>query len=87
MPKDNQQIKSRRRVADHGEVFANERDVKAVLDLVKKETERVESHFLEPACGIGNFLYEDLCRGLVLIDRLYRSSPTNFPKKYFTYYW
>ena len=50
------QVKSRQRVADHGEVFTAEREVRAMCDLVKSETERIESRFLEPACGIGNFL-------------------------------
>lgn len=58
------QIKSRRRVTDHGEVFTGEREVNAMLDLVKSETERIESRFLEPACGNGNFLAEILRRKL-----------------------
>ena len=41
------QIKSKKRVADHGEVFTAEREVNAMLDLVKQETERVDSRFLE----------------------------------------
>ena len=52
------QIVSRKRVADHGEVFTAEREVKAMCDLVKSETERIESRFLEPACGQGAFLVE-----------------------------
>lgn len=58
------QIKSRERVAVHGEVFTGEREVNAMLDLVKPETERIESRFLEPACGDGNFLAEILRRKL-----------------------
>ena len=50
------QVKSKQRVADHGEVFTADREVNAMLDLVKQETERVDSRFLEPACGDGNFL-------------------------------
>ena len=66
-----QQVKSRERVQQHGEVFTNEREVNAMLDLVKHETERIDSRFLEPACGDGNFLAEILrrklrvCRNLV----------------------
>ena len=52
------QVKSRERVAEHGEVFTAEREVNAMLDLVKQETERVDSRFLEPACGDGNFVAE-----------------------------
>lgn len=66
-----EQIKSRKRVADHGEVFTNEREVNAMLDLVKEETERIESRFLEPACGDGNFLIEILRRKLVVVKKLY----------------
>ena len=58
------QIKSKERVAEHGEVFTGEREVNAMLDLVKPETERLESRFLEPACGDGNFLAEILRRKL-----------------------
>ena len=59
------QVKSKERVAEHGEVFTAEREVNAMLDLVKQETERVDSRFLEPACGDGNFLAEILRRKLV----------------------
>lgn len=58
------QVKSKQRVADHGEVFTAEREVNAMLDLVKHETERVDSRFLEPACGDGNFVVEILRRKL-----------------------
>lgn len=58
------QIKSKKRVVDHGEVFTSEREVNAMLDLVKQETLRVDSRFLEPACGDGNFLIEILRRKL-----------------------
>ena len=43
----NEQVKSRKRVADHGEVFTSEREVNAMLDLVKQETERIDSRFLD----------------------------------------
>lgn len=58
------QVKSRERVSEHGEVFTAEREVNAMLDLVKQETERVDSRFLEPACGDGNFVAEILRRKL-----------------------
>ena len=66
-----QQIKSKQRVADHGEVMTGEREVNAMLDLVKQETERIESRFLEPACGDGNFLAEILRRKLAVVKRVY----------------
>lgn len=65
-----QQVKSRERVQQHGEVFTNEREVNAMLDLVKHETERIDSRFLEPACGDGNFLAEILRRKLQVCRRL-----------------
>jgi len=68
------QIKSRERVEAHGEVFTAEREVKAMCDLVKTETERIDSRFLEPACGDGNFLIEILSRKLVIVKKKYRRS-------------
>ena len=62
------QIKSKDRVAAHGEVFTNPREVNAMLDLVKPETERLDSRFLEPACGDGNFLIEILKRKLAICE-------------------
>lgn len=68
------QVKSKKRVAEHGEVFTNEREVNAMLDLVKQETERIESTFLEPACGNGNFLAEVLRRKLNVVTERYKKS-------------
>ena len=65
------QVKSRERVQKHGEVFTAEREVNAMLDLVKPETERLDSRFLEPACGDGNFLAEILRRKLSVAHRNY----------------
>lgn len=56
------QVKSRDRVIEYAEVFTASREVKAMCDLFKDETERIESRFLEPACGDGNFLAEILER-------------------------
>lgn len=53
----NNQVKTKKRVADHGEVFTHEREVNGMLDLVKNETERIDFRFLEPACGTGNFSF------------------------------
>lgn len=59
MPKNTGQIKTRKRVRDFGEVFTNEREVKAMCDLIPTETwENITSTFLEPCCGNGNFLVE-----------------------------
>ena len=67
------QIKSKDRVVAHGEVFTNPREVNAMLDLVKSETERLDSRFLEPACGDGNFLIEILRRKLAVCEARVKS--------------
>ena len=74
------QVKSKQRVADHGEVFTNEREVKAMCDLVAQECNRIDSRFLEPACGNGNFLAEILTRKLATAKRLYKSNPYDFDR-------
>ncbi|MCP9464517.1 MAG: N-6 DNA methylase [Nitrospira sp.] len=61
-------VKSKQRVADHGEVFTPAWMVEAMLDLVKGETERIDSRFLEPACGSGNFLVRILSRKLAAVE-------------------
>ncbi|MGB3329799.1 MAG: N-6 DNA methylase [Thermomicrobiales bacterium] len=65
-------VKSRQRVADHGEVFTPAWLVEAMLDLVKDESERIDARVLEPACGSGNFLVPVLARKLATVRRRYR---------------
>jgi hypothetical protein len=67
-------VKSKQRVADHGEVFTPPWLVEAMLDLVKDETERIDSRFLEPACGSGNFLVQILRRKLAAVELKYGKS-------------
>ena len=74
------QIKSKKRVAEHGEVFTAEREVKAMCDLVAQECDRIDSRFLEPACGDGNFLAEILTRKLTTVKKLYKSNPYDFER-------
>ncbi len=74
------QVKSKKRVADHGEVFTAQREVNAMLDLVKQETERIDSRFLEPACGTGNFLAEILRRKLAIVISRYSKSQLEFER-------
>ena len=73
---DKKQVKSKKRVRDVGEVFTDEREVNAMLDLVKNETERIDATFLEPACGDGNFLVEIVNRKLEVIRRRYGMART-----------
>ena len=67
-------VKSKQRVADHGEVFTPAWMVEAMLDLVKDETERIDSRFLEPACGSGNFIVQILRRKLAAVELKYGKS-------------
>ena len=74
-------IKSKKRVADHGEVFTPSWMVEAMLDLVKGETERIDARFLEPACGSGNFLVRILQRKLAAVELKYAKS--DFEKRHY----
>jgi N-6 DNA Methylase len=74
-------IKSKKRVADHGEVFTPPWMVEAMLDLVKAETERIDSRFLEPACGSGNFLVPVLQRKLGAVELKFGKS--DFEKRHY----
>lgn len=76
-----QLVFSKQRVADHGEVFTPAWLVESMLDLVKEETERIDSHFLEPACGSGNFLVKVLQRKLAAVELKYGKS--EFDKKHY----
>ena len=67
-------VKSRKRVADHGEVFTSSWMVDAMLNLVKDESERIDSRFLEPACGSGNFLKAVLLRKFKSVELKYGKS-------------
>lgn len=75
------QIKSKQRVAERGEVFTAEREVNAMLDLVENECLRPDSRFLEPACGDGNFLSATLKRKLGEISKKYKKSPRDYEKQ------
>lgn len=73
-------IVSKERVANHGEVYTHKREVNAMLDLVKQETERIDSRFLEPACGTGNFLTEVLERKLHVVEGRYKKSQLEYER-------
>lgn len=74
------QVVSKKRVADHGEVLTGKREVNAMLDLVKQESERIDSRFLEPACGNGNFLAAVLERKLAVVEKRYGKSQLDFER-------
>ena len=74
------QIKSKKRVTNFGEVNTSEIEVKRMLDLVNVETERLDSRFLEPACGDGNFLEEVLIRKLKILVRDFKKNQFEFEK-------
>jgi len=74
------QVKTKRRVSDYGEVLTGHREVNAMLDLVKQETERIDSRFLEPACGDGNFLSAILERKLTVVEKRYGKSQLDYER-------
>lgn len=76
-----QLVKSRQRVSDHGEVFTPRWLVDDMLDLVKAETERIDSRFLEPACGSGNFLVPVLERKLAAVQ--VKHGKSEFEKRHY----
>ena len=74
-------IRSKKRVADHGEVLTPGWLVEKMLDLVKGETERIDSRFLEPACGSGNFLVPVLQRKLAAVEAKF--GRTDFERRHY----
>jgi hypothetical protein len=74
-------FRSKQRIADHGEVFTPGWMVEAMLDLVKDDTERIDSRFLEPACGSGNFLVRILQRKLAAVELKFGKS--DFEKRHY----
>ena len=80
MADEERQIKSKERVRERGEVFTAAREVNAMLDLVKDETENIDATFLEPACGTGNFLDEVLRRKLAVCQKRYGKSAADYEK-------
>lgn len=73
-------VKSKERVAQYGEVLTPPEIVNAMLDLVKQETERIDSRFLEPACGTGNFLTEILKRKLKIVEDRYKKNQLEYER-------
>ncbi|HQH44104.1 MAG TPA: N-6 DNA methylase [Syntrophorhabdaceae bacterium] len=76
----NPHVRSKQRVTDYGEVLTPQHIVNAMLDLVKQETERIDSRFLEPACGTGNFLVEILNRKLHIVEARYAKSQLEYER-------
>ena len=72
--------KSKERINNFGEVFTSHREVNAMLDLVRDESSRIDSRFLEPACGNGNFLCEILNRKIAIVKKKYSQSQTEFER-------
>ena len=74
------QVVSKDRVTNHGEVYTGQREVNSMLEMVGQETERIDSRFLEPACGTGNFLTEILERKLNVVDRQYNKDQLDYER-------
>ena len=75
-----QQIKDKSRVSNFGEVLTSKREVLDMLNLVNTETSRLDSRFLEPACGDGNFLIEVLNFKLDILEKNYSKNQYEFEK-------
>ena len=71
------------RIAEYGEVFTNEKEVKDMLSLVRNETQRIDSKFLDPACGDGNFLEEVILQKLMLLKQINKKEQLNYEKNLF----
>lgn len=67
---------------DHGEVFTPQWTAEAMINLVKDEAERIDSRFLEPACGDGTFLANVLKKKLATVQRKY--SRRDFERKHYS---
>ena len=74
------QVKSKQRVAQYGEVLTGKEIVNDMLNLVQQETERIDSRFLEPACGTGNFLTEILERKLRVVEKRYKRNQLEYER-------
>ena len=74
------QVKSEKRVRNHGEVLTAKQEVEAMLNLAISEAVRIESCFLEPACGDGNFLVEILNRKLQTVKTKYKNKHDDFER-------
>ena len=74
------QIKEKSRVSNFGEVLTSKREVLDMLNLVNTETLRLDSRFLEPACGDGNFLTEVLNFKLDILEKNYSKNQYEFEK-------
>lgn len=73
-------ILNRQRIIDHGEVFTPPHLVSDMLNLIAHECERIDSRFLEPACGNGNFLAEVLRRKLHTVDQNHASDRSKWER-------
>jgi len=79
----NNQIKSLQRVSSHGEVYTRQKEVVEMLGLFDHETTRIDSRFLEPACGNGNFLFEIMNRKLEIISDLHKKNSRAYERYVF----
>ncbi len=68
------------RAKKFGEVFTSKKEVNNMLNLVDNETVRIDSRFLEPACGDGNFLIKILERKLNIIEKKYKNSQIEYER-------
>jgi hypothetical protein len=76
----NKNVKNWSRVKEFGEVNTNISTIHDMLQTVSNELFRIDSKFLEPACGDGNFLKEILIKKLEIIEKKYSKSQNEFEK-------
>ena len=74
------QIKNRDRVTKFAEVNTSQKEIVNMLNLVEQETLRIESRFLESACGDGNFLLEILSRKIDILSTKYKKNQYEFER-------
>ena len=74
----NSQAKSKQRISGYGEDFIAKREADAMLDMVVYEASRIDSRFLEPACGNGSFLAEILRRKMASLKSRCGKAPGDY---------
>ena len=67
------QIRNSERIRDLAEVFTAEKEVSAMLNLLEPITSKLDSRFLEPSCGNGNFLVSILDRKLENVSSRFKN--------------
>ena len=73
-------VKSKQRTVEFGEVFTSKEIVDSMINLIDEGKLSIESRFLEPACGNGNFLYEILDKKLKSVEDKYKKDQNDYER-------